>query len=167
MFANSRISLGVAFLKKQVSATSSAKCIIHAEYIISTKQYLLTKVTFTHSRSVPLNVKTSETLCENIADVLKKLSSRVNAKVEEGYVFDAEGMEIMNEVDEAWGDFEMADDMTSSAVVGKRGSEMTMPATLNLTVKRKKSADAIPTRTAVKPRGSSLKSVVGKQLQRH
>lgn len=165
MFANSRISLGVAFLKKQMSETASAKCIIHAEYIISTKQYLLTKVTFTHSRSVPLNVKTSETVCENIADVLKRLSSRVNAKVEEGYVFDAEGMEIMNEVDEAWGDFEVAEEMASSPMVGKRGTEMSMPSTLDLAVKRKKSA--APTRVIAKARSSSLKAVVGKQLQRH
>ena len=107
MVANARISLGVAFLKRNLNAVSSAKCLVHAEYDVATQRYLLTKMSFTHTRGIPLNVKTSEQVYPNISEVLKRLSSYVAAKTEEGYSFDSEGMEIMAEPDESWGDFNL------------------------------------------------------------
>lgn len=167
MFANARISLGVAFLKRPLSATSSAKCIVHAEYVIKTKQYLLTKVTFTHSRSTPLNVKTSEIPCTDICDVLRKLSSRVQHKIDDGYQFDVEGMEIMAEADEDWGDFEMAATMTTSDVEEAHGPFEMATGTGDSSSKRRK-LSVLPAR-GLRARGTSLRPLSQHQkvLQRH
>jgi hypothetical protein len=147
MYANTRISLGVAFLKRAISETTSAKCIIHAEYVIKTKQYLLTRVTFTHSRSTPLNVKNSETVCNNISDVLQRLSKAVAKKVEEGFVFDCEGMEILNEADETWGDFEMASEMTTSIPGEKPLKEQNEMSVTSRSRSRKPASSALETLT--------------------
>lgn len=108
MSINTRISLGVAFLTKAITAHSSAKCILHAEYIVATKEYLLTKIVYAHNRSITLDVRSTETLCENVSDILKRLAKAVAAKVEDGFQFDSTAMEIMEEDDETWDDFQLA-----------------------------------------------------------
>ena len=107
MSANGRISLGVAFLNKNTSAGTSCKCIIHAEFLLQTKQYLLTKITYAHDSNLPLGLKSSETVCENIVAVLELLSKKVAAKLAKGYVFDVAAMEILSEEDESWDDFKL------------------------------------------------------------
>lgn len=161
MFANPRITLGVAFLSRRLTLTTSAKCILHAEFVIATKQYILTKVTYTHSRSMPINVKTSETECGNICEVLKKLSTRVAGKVEEGFIFDTEGMEILNEVDEAWGDFDVADESEPS-MAGSATLEM-MTTSRVITSKRKTSPLEMSGMRAARSKERSLKHLPSKQ----
>lgn len=108
MSLNTRISLGVAFLSKSLNATTSAKCILHAEYLLLTKQYLLTKIVYTHNRNTPTNIKSYEIECENISEILKRLSRNVERKLENGFEFDASAMKLLEEEDETWEGFELA-----------------------------------------------------------
>lgn len=107
MSINGRISLGVAFLTKNSAAGTANKCILHAEFLLQTKQYLLTKITYAHDSNLPLGLKSSETFCEDIAQVLNLLSKKVAAKFEKGYVFDVVAMEMMSEEDESWDGFQL------------------------------------------------------------
>lgn len=108
MSINTRVSLGVAFLCKALSATSSVKYIIHAEFIVKSHQYLLTKIKYTHNANLTLNVRSSETFCTDVSDVLQRLSNKVARKIEVGYRFDASAMQSMEETDETWGDFKLS-----------------------------------------------------------
>lgn len=104
---NARISLGVAFLGKQVNALTSAKVILHAEMETATGKYLLSKITYQYNSDLMLNAKTQEIECANIVDVLQRLSKAVERKVQRGYVFDVSAAEVVSEDDEAWGSFKL------------------------------------------------------------
>lgn len=107
MSATGRISLGAAFLTKTTSAGTSSKCIIHAEFVLQTKQYILTKITYAHDAHFTLGLKSSETICKDIVEILSLLTKKVAAKTEKGYVFDEAAMELLSEVDESWEGFEL------------------------------------------------------------
>lgn len=109
MSATGRISLGAAFLSKISSNGTSMKCILHAEFLLETKQYLLTKITYAHDKHFTLGLKSSEVLCDGIVEVLSLLSKRVTAKYEKGYIFDEAAMQILSEEDETWEDFQLSD----------------------------------------------------------
>lgn len=107
MTTTGRISLGAAFLSKTSSSGTSMKCILHAEFLLDTKQYLLTKITYAHDKHYTLGLKSSETFCDTIVDVLSLLSKRVAAKHERGYGFDEAAMQILSEEDETWDGFQL------------------------------------------------------------
>src|SRR5438094_2090548 len=107
LMVNTRISLGVAFLTKQINAHVSAKAIIHAELVTATGKYLLSKISYQYDSELMLYVKTKEIECENVLDVLKRLTKAVEHRVESGYVFDSSALEAMTEDDETWGSFEL------------------------------------------------------------
>lgn len=102
---STRISLGVAFLTKRINAHVSAKAIVHAEMVTATGKYLLSKITYQYNSELMLNIRTKEIECENIVDVLQRLSRAVTHRVELGYVFDSSAVEAMEEEDEVWGSF--------------------------------------------------------------
>lgn len=104
---NARISLGVAFLAKQVNALTSARVILHAELETATGKYLLSQVTYRYSSELMLNAKTAEIECANIVDVLQRLSKAVERKVQKGYTFDASAAQVIAEDDESWGSFQL------------------------------------------------------------
>lgn len=102
---STRISLGVAFLTKRINAHVSAKAIVHAEMVTATGKYLLSKITYQYNSELMLNIRTKEIECDNIVDVLQRLSKAVTHRVELGYVFDSSAVESMEEEDEVWGSF--------------------------------------------------------------
>lgn len=103
----SRISLGIAFLIKPKSSNTSLKCIIHAEYVVKTRQYLLTKINYTHTRTFTVDTKIHEQYFEDVAHILKRLVRSVEHKLEDGYAFDTDALELLAEEDEQWGDYEL------------------------------------------------------------
>lgn len=103
----SRISLGIAFLTKPKSSTATSKCIIHAEYLIDTRQYLLTKVNYTLVRSHTFDSRIVEVAFDDVAHILARLVRIVKNKFEDGYAFDTDALELLAEEDEQWGDFQL------------------------------------------------------------
>jgi hypothetical protein len=146
--------LGVAFLAKRINAHASAKAIIHAELVTATGKYLLSKITYQYNSELMLDAKTKEIECENIVDVLQRLSKAVAHKIENGYTFDSSALDAMSEEDEAWGNFELG--------AGSHDPELdnevqTSNITMSTLLQRPRAA-----RKATTIRGTSLRRVANK-----
>lgn len=157
---DTRISLGVAFLSKQLSSHVSAKAIIHAELVTATGRYLLSRITYQYNSELLLNAKTKEIECENIVDVLQRLAKAVAHKIESGYVFDTSALETLSEEDETWGSFELG---ASGSSYDPELDTQFEPATLDLVT-----LNVAPRRTIKRSAlasGSQRKSVLPDKLR--
>ena len=100
----SRLSLGVAFLKKRLDPTSSSRYIVHAEFDATTKKFRLTLTSYVQSRSEVSKVTKKEGICLDIVDCLEKLALAVKNASLDGFKFDLAGMRLLDagDFDEDW-----------------------------------------------------------------
>ncbi len=109
----SRLSLGVAFLKKRLDPTSSSRYIVHAEFDSETKKFRLTLTSYVQCRSEVRNVTKKEGICLNIVDCLEKLALAVKNASMDGFKFDLAGMRLLDA-----GDFD--EDWSSGLLTGRK-----------------------------------------------
>lgn len=95
-----KISIGMAFFRKPLTAAANERCVFQAEYNSSTGRFHLVELMYLQNTAHTLKVVRKNFKFDSVADCLGQLADASRNAMLDGYEFDISGMKLLEDKDE-------------------------------------------------------------------